>query len=245
VRTRFHAPGDSNDASILCFPGRNGKNIPRSGPLESVFTDCGWNREVACLLAGVEPAYREFKGTPLEAAALSWSYNKPRRHLTHSQKAAVAVESADVIAAEEKAAKGRRLAGNARGGKGKSVEPLPPTSGGKSRDKVGEIFGVSGRTVSDAKAIKKISPKLFEQVKSGEKTITQVKRELQERKRESRRRDGRSRLEKTTVAAKRLRKSCLNLLAACRKARSRRSFIAQTSTAAISRRPRRRNTGSG
>jgi hypothetical protein len=41
--------------------------------------------------------------------------------------------------------------------------------------------------VSDAKAIKKVSPKLFKQLKSGEKTITQVKRELQERKRESRR----------------------------------------------------------
>ena len=41
MRTRFHAPCDSNEDSILCFPGRNGKNIPRSGPLESVFTDCG------------------------------------------------------------------------------------------------------------------------------------------------------------------------------------------------------------
>ena len=41
VRTRFHAPCDSNDDSILCFPGRNGKNIRRNGPLEGVFTDCG------------------------------------------------------------------------------------------------------------------------------------------------------------------------------------------------------------
>ncbi len=44
MRTRFHAPGDNDDALILCFPGRNGKNIPRSGPLEDVFTDYGRTR---------------------------------------------------------------------------------------------------------------------------------------------------------------------------------------------------------
>ena len=32
---------DSNDCSILCFPGQNDKNIPENELLESVFTDCG------------------------------------------------------------------------------------------------------------------------------------------------------------------------------------------------------------
>jgi hypothetical protein len=92
----------------------------------------------------------------------------------------------------DKAAKGRQKR------KPNSVKALvPEQNGGQSRDKVGEIFGVGARYVSDAKAIKKTSPKLFEQVKSGEKTITQVKRELKERKRESRRRTNAKKITKS------------------------------------------------
>ncbi len=56
-----------------------------------------------------------------------------------------------------------------------NVAKMPPSAKGKSRDKAAALLGVSARYVSDAKKIRKKSRKLFEQVKSGEKTIADAK----------------------------------------------------------------------
>lgn len=69
----------------------------------------GRNRYNACLELGIEPRFREFRGTWEEAAKLSASANLTRRHLSKSQKAMViawnglaAAPSADPKAREGK-----------------------------------------------------------------------------------------------------------------------------------------------
>jgi protein gp37 len=59
----------------------------------------------------------------------------------------------------------------------KPAAPMP-----KARDLAAESVGASPRYVQDAKKIKEEAPDIFEQVKSGEKTIPAAKREIKERK---------------------------------------------------------------
>ena len=56
---------------------------------------------------------------------------------------------------------------------------MPPL---KNRDRAAKIVGVGSRYVSDAETIKKESPDIFDQVKSGEKTLSQAKRMAEESK---------------------------------------------------------------
>ena len=55
---------------------------------------------------------------------------------------------------------------------------LPDSEKGKATEKAGQLVGVGGRIVSDAKKIKEANPEAYEEVKSGKKTITKVKREM-------------------------------------------------------------------
>ena len=63
-----------------------------------------------------------------------------------------------------------------RFGKGtaKTPDPIPDT--GESREKAGELLGVGGRFVSDAKRLRAENPELFEEVRAGTKTITAARR---------------------------------------------------------------------
>jgi hypothetical protein len=94
-----------------------------------------------------------------------------RRHLTPSQRAAVAVEILPDLEAE---AKRRRLATLKQF---PDVENLPQREG-KSRDKAGALLNVSGRYVADAKTIRAKAPELFEEIKSGTTTISEAKRQI-------------------------------------------------------------------
>jgi len=74
----------------------------------------GWHRYKACLEAGVEPWFKECQGNPVKF----WiSKNIVRRHLTESQRAAIAVELLPYL---EKEARERQ----ARAGKKKEQEKL-------------------------------------------------------------------------------------------------------------------------
>ena len=132
----------------------------------------GRNRSAACIIAGVEPKYREFKGDPEEAFRHVWSLNFHRRHMTQSQKGACAADAVGVIQNCISRAKERQ------GKRTDLVETFPQSGGKKSRDEVGEMFGVSGRYVDDAVAVKRENPELHEKVKSGEMTLPQAKREI-------------------------------------------------------------------
>lgn len=90
--------------------------------------------------------------------------------------AALAVEALPQLEAE---ARKRMKEGGEISQQGKEIFPYPDK--GQARDQAAEMFGTNGRYVSDAKRLKESEPDLFEQVKTGEKTIPQANREAAER----------------------------------------------------------------
>lgn len=129
----------------------------------------GRNRAKACELAGVtiRTAIAEIPENILPTEYVL-SLNAHRRHLTPSQKAAAAVGAIPLL--EKEANERQRLAG-------KLVEIVPQAKG-RSRDLAAASVGANPRYVQDAKAIQEKAPEVFEQVKTGEKTIPEAKREL-------------------------------------------------------------------
>lgn len=134
----------------------------------------GRNRHRACLDVGVTPRFRTWQDDGALAAFVV-SLNLYRRHLTASQRATIGVELLPMLEAD---ARERQ-----RGGQGGVLlrEIIPQANGGKATDQAGTIVGVSGRYVSDAKAIKDEDPELFEQIRAGDLNIAQAKRELNHR----------------------------------------------------------------
>jgi len=63
----------------------------------------GWNRYKACIDTGIEPVFTTFKGNDNEAFNFSISANLDRRHLSSSQKAAMAVDAEPLLDSIEKA----------------------------------------------------------------------------------------------------------------------------------------------
>jgi len=125
----------------------------------------GRNRFESCKRAGVKPEYENYKGTNALSDVISW--NLHRRHLSTSQRAALAVDLEPMFKEE---AKKRMLAGKA--------DPKANLPQGQTRDQAAEVMKVSGRSVTDAKAIKDRSPEVFEDVKAGRKTVHEAKKEL-------------------------------------------------------------------
>lgn len=147
----------------------------------------GRNRYRACLLAGVEPKFVDLYTLPnvsadegadfiTEEAVASWilSHNLHRRHLSPSQLAAVATEFEET---ESKLAAERRRNGAAYRGQSATQDlpvNLPGGARGDSRDKAAEMFGVSGKSVSDAKYVKNNDPGTFEKVKAGDVAVSRA-----------------------------------------------------------------------
>lgn len=129
----------------------------------------GWHRYRACVLKGIEPRFIEYIGD--DPVAYVASKNTLRRHLDKTQLAFI---GAKIKTYYEEAAKERKLAGNVKGGKGKSMETLPSTSKSTARDDAAKALGgaVSGRTIDSADAImKKGTPELVEAVKTHKLTV--------------------------------------------------------------------------
>jgi hypothetical protein len=125
----------------------------------------GRNRYLACKLAGVAVNSTQYLGnTP---TAYVFSLNEKRRHLTPSQRAALAVEA---LPEYSKAAKTRQRLGVVPAGanlqKGKAAELA-------ARD-----FKASSRCVEKAKAVQEKSPETFAKVKSGEVTVNKAVAQL-------------------------------------------------------------------
>jgi DNA modification methylase len=159
----------------------------------------GRHRYRACLELSVEPK------TTLLARSESiirfvLSQNLRRRHLSASQKAAIAVQ-ADLMAQAELEAKRRQSVSASKAGKvsasiyatelssatiGDSNLNVPemfpePSLGLESRECVAGQFGTNPRYIQDAKKLRDEAPELLEQVKSGERTLPQAKLELRRR----------------------------------------------------------------
>ena len=99
------------------------------------------------------------------------SLNLKRRHLTASQKAAVAVMAEEQFAKEAKQRQASAGPSKDPGRKSSGSGKIAGSAQGDARDQAGQLLGVSGRYVSEAKAIKEKALELFEKVKAGTKTI--------------------------------------------------------------------------
>lgn len=124
----------------------------------------GRHRYNACNILGIEPRFEQYSGD--SPATFVFSKNIFRRHLTASQKAAIATE---ILPWYEKEA--------VHGGDRRSEdfqEGNISTMNGKARDRLGETMGVSGRYIQDAKKLKEEDPVKFEQVKSGELSLSEA-----------------------------------------------------------------------
>lgn len=124
----------------------------------------GRHRNRACVELGVEPKTKEYP--PAWGEPIFYVHSKAlHRNCNDSQKACAAVQ---FLPEFEKHAKRRMLSGGS--------EPVPQGQIGKARDQAGSILGVSGRYVSEAKAILEADAKLFREVFEGRLPITRAKR---------------------------------------------------------------------
>lgn len=151
------------------------KDIAANGLHEAIWTYDdkiidGRNRYRACETVGIIPEYRTWQGD--EGALLSFvlSLNLHRRHLTASQRAAVAVDVEAYLAIEAK----KRMA--VRGLPFQLIEKVKEPLHAAAQ--AAEMLQTNTQYVVDAKKIKEYDPALFSKVQSGEMTIPQAKREV-------------------------------------------------------------------
>ena len=135
----------------------------------------GWQRHKICTKHNITPVYETFIGSTIEAIHFILRTNK-RRSLTSSQWAAIANEATEIINALKKEAKKNQA--TSTGGqnpqlllKKTKVEPI------HTDVEVAKLFPTSASNYKAAKRIKKESPEDFEKIKSGEKTISQIRKE--------------------------------------------------------------------
>ncbi len=139
----------------------------------------GRNRLAACKLAGVEPRFVTWAGS---GSPTTWvlSRNLHRRHLTASQRAAVAVDALPLLEAEAKerqrAAGLRSAASRSTHGEVPATLPEAVVGAGEAREKAAAAVGASARYVSDAKAIAEKAPEVLVEVKAGTLSIPEGRR---------------------------------------------------------------------
>lgn len=142
-------------------------DIAKHGQRETIKTKDGQiidgkNRFRVCEELGKRPQFEEYEGDDLLEYVVS--LNLSRRHLSTSQRAAIAVS---LLPEYEKAAKIRQQAGtkqddlsvNLREGSGKAAEIAAKT------------FNVGSSTIEKAKGIKRESPRVFNKVRDGKLTV--------------------------------------------------------------------------
>lgn len=136
----------------------------------------GRNRYQACKALGLDPKTQVYDGN--DPIGFVLSMNLHRRHLTASQKAAIAAEALPIFESEAK----KRQATSTGGSKPQLTAQMPEAAKGEAREQAAKAFGVSPRYISEAKAIKEDLPDVFERLKSGKKTLTAARREVQREK---------------------------------------------------------------
>jgi site-specific DNA-methyltransferase (adenine-specific) len=131
----------------------------------------GRNRLAACKLVDVEPRSQQYKGD--SPVAFIIGANLKRRHLNMGQKVALGLEVEPYFAAEAK--RRQQEHGGTAPGRKSVVEKVPQV---KSRDRAASAVGVSGKTLSKAKAIREKSPERFEKVKAGKMSVAKAEKEI-------------------------------------------------------------------
>lgn len=141
----------------------------------------GRHRLRACEETGIQLRVRQFTGD--SPAQFVLSANVKRRHLSVSQRAALAVEFLPEL---EKEALARKVEGGRQAGRGRprdrsgSLEPDLSPGPNRARREAGALVGVSSPSVGRAKRVKVEAPEVFEQVKAGVITVTGAERLVRE-----------------------------------------------------------------
>jgi hypothetical protein len=143
----------------------------------------GRNRARVCEDLGIDPATREWDGQG-SLVAFIVSLNLHRRHLTSSQRAAVAAEMLPMLEQEAKDRQ-RTHAGTAPGRKGTLGQKVDGVNG-RAAQQAAKLAGTNRQYVSSAKRILEAAPDLHEQVKAGKLKVTQAREQLQRREAEAR-----------------------------------------------------------
>lgn len=155
----------------------------------------GRNRWAACMIAGVDPKTKEYKGD--EPTAFAVSLNDRRRHMNKGSLAAVAAELEPFFAADAKrrqrASGGDKVSEKARAVVEKVPQPVSQKVSPKAREEAAKSVGVNDRYVSDAKKVKAEAPEVFERLKAGKITLQDAKREVAKKPTDDWRKDERDR----------------------------------------------------
>lgn len=122
----------------------------------------GKHRLAACRALQIEPLTEEWKGEGSLTDHVV-SLNMHRRHLTASQRAAVALSLEPDYAAEAK--ENMRANPGGKPGGGKVATPI------KARQQAAKAVGAGARYVQDLKRVQKKAPLLIEMVKTGKLTV--------------------------------------------------------------------------
>jgi N6-adenosine-specific RNA methylase IME4 len=164
--------------SFLADVQRRGVLVPLDITPAGVVLD-GHVRLRAALELGLKELPVRELSPPDELEYLFWAALR-RRHLSASQKAALAVEFERYQHTREQA-RTRRLANLKH--QPVEVATLPPR--GKTRDHAAAWAGVSPRTIQDAATVQAADPDLFEQVKHGRLPVDRAARQVRQRERDA------------------------------------------------------------
>lgn len=121
----------------------------------------GRHRYLACKRAGIRPHFVDVR--PSDPIRYAVQCNLKRNHYSPTQLSMCAGKVRDLY---DQQAKERQQVRKGRQA-GSTVENLPQLDSGKARDKAGELFGVSGKSVDHAtKVLKQGTPELVAAVES-------------------------------------------------------------------------------
>lgn len=175
---------------LVCDISKNGYDLDFPIILYQGAILDGWNRWRACQQVGEKPATKEFTGSDTDAINYTLRTNK-RRNLTSSQWATIAVDAEEIMAAiaEEVELERRKKQSETQSMIEPMAEQIPPQAKyeRESATKTATIFNTNGNYIKAAKRLKATNPEAFKAVQSGEKTITQVKKEIKIEKKEQER----------------------------------------------------------
>jgi 16S rRNA G966 N2-methylase RsmD len=138
----------------------------------------GRNRYNVCTQLNIEPQFEDYEPNGTNPVDFVISKNLKRRHLTKSQ---IAMAALDALPFYEERAKLRKK--STLNNVAVDREKIPPQEKGKSRDIVGEKFGVSGKYISNAKLINEFSHDLADEVRNGKRTLPVALSEMKRQQR--------------------------------------------------------------
>jgi hypothetical protein len=145
----------------------------------------GRNRAMACVRADVKPRFVEWHQRDVSPVSYVISKNLNRRHLTITQRVAVALAAEKDIVAE--AQERQKAAGQfgVKGGRGKRTQKPSAQNCAKGLGKSSAIlaarFGVSARNIEKVRALVKKDRSVLRKLMNGEVTIQQADKELNSR----------------------------------------------------------------